>query len=109
MLSRMAPSSPLAMRTLHLLKTPDILCANDMPKNGGNYFVILEQYGVITSLLPALPHDYFPGPWTAAPERITVGHKTRCLCQTGRMEATIVALRPATRATTVNESGGCPT
>ena len=29
MLSRMAPSSPLAMRTLHLLKTPDILCAND--------------------------------------------------------------------------------
>src|ERR1700738_3398749 len=29
MLSRMAPSSPPAKRTLHLLKTPDILCAND--------------------------------------------------------------------------------
>jgi hypothetical protein len=30
MLSRMAPSSPPVMRTLHLLKTPDILCANDI-------------------------------------------------------------------------------
>src|SRR5713101_5183980 len=39
---------------------------------GANYLVILEQQGVITSLLPALPHDYFPGSWTAAPERITV-------------------------------------
>jgi len=29
MLSRMVPSSPLEKRTLHLLKTPDILCAND--------------------------------------------------------------------------------
>src|ERR1039458_4768842 len=29
MLSRMAPSSPPVKRTLHLLKTPDILCAND--------------------------------------------------------------------------------
>src|SRR5260370_27326790 len=29
MLSRMVPSSPPAMRTFHLLKTPDILCAND--------------------------------------------------------------------------------
>jgi hypothetical protein len=29
MLSRMAPSSPPEKRTLHLLKTPDILCAND--------------------------------------------------------------------------------
>src|ERR1700738_1389589 len=29
MLSRMAPSPPPAKRTLHLLKTPDILCAND--------------------------------------------------------------------------------
>ena|ERR1017187_7546751 len=29
MLSRMAPSSPPDMRTLHLLRTPDILCAND--------------------------------------------------------------------------------
>jgi hypothetical protein len=47
-----------------------------------NYFVILEQWGVITSLLPALPHDYSPGPWTAAAERINVGHKTRFLCQT---------------------------
>jgi hypothetical protein len=49
---------------------------------GANYFVILEQQGVITSLLPALPHVYFPGSWTAAPERITVGRKTRLLCQT---------------------------
>jgi hypothetical protein len=48
-----------------------------------NYLVILEQRGVITSLLPALPHDYSPGSWTAAPERINVGHKTRFLCQTG--------------------------
>jgi hypothetical protein len=71
--------------------------------------VILEQQGVITSLLPALPHDYFPGPWTAAPERITVGYRTRLLCQTGRMEATVVALRLARRGITVNESGGCPT
>jgi hypothetical protein len=29
MLSRMAPSSPPVKRTLHLLKTPDILLAND--------------------------------------------------------------------------------
>src|ERR1035441_10101441 len=29
MLSRMAPSSPPVKRTLHLLKSPDILCAND--------------------------------------------------------------------------------
>src|ERR1035437_3453816 len=29
MLSRMAPSSPPDMRTLHLLRTPDILSAND--------------------------------------------------------------------------------
>jgi hypothetical protein len=68
---------------------------------GANYLVILEQQGVITSLLPALPHDYFPGSWTAAPERITVGHKTRFLCQTDRMEATVVALRPFTRGITL--------
>jgi hypothetical protein len=30
MLSRMVPSSPPAMRTFHLLKTPDILCATDI-------------------------------------------------------------------------------
>jgi hypothetical protein len=29
MLSRMVLSLPPEMRTLHLLKTPDILCAND--------------------------------------------------------------------------------
>ena len=75
---------------------------------GANYLVIFEQQGVITSLLPALPHDYFLGSWTAAPERITVGHKTRFLCQTDRMEATVVALRPVTRGITVNERGGCP-
>jgi hypothetical protein len=39
MLSRMAPSSPPVMRTLHLLKTPDILCANDS-RPPGNYFVV---------------------------------------------------------------------
>src|SRR5450631_4166028 len=65
-----------------------------LPKSGANYLVMLEQQGVITSLLPALPHDYFPEPWTAAPEHITVGHKTRFLCQTGRMDATVVTLRP---------------
>jgi hypothetical protein len=47
-------------------------------KVGINYFVILEQQGVITSLLPALPHDYSPGSWTAAPERITVGLRQDC-------------------------------
>src|ERR1039457_833643 len=36
MLSRMAPSSPPDMRTLHLLRTPDILCANDS-RQFGNY------------------------------------------------------------------------
>src|SRR5258708_18419796 len=30
MLSRMVPSSPPEKRTFHLLKTPDILCANDV-------------------------------------------------------------------------------
>src|ERR1019366_8581883 len=34
MLSRMAPSSPPVMRTLHLLRTPDILCANDNRPTG---------------------------------------------------------------------------
>src|ERR1019366_2376535 len=34
MLSRMAPSSPPEKRTLHLLKTPDILCANDNRPTG---------------------------------------------------------------------------
>src|ERR1035441_5060198 len=34
MLSRMAPSSPPAMRTLHLLKIPDILLANDTDNPG---------------------------------------------------------------------------
>src|ERR1035441_8243264 len=34
MLSRMAPSSPPDMRTFHLLKTPDILCANDSGQPG---------------------------------------------------------------------------
>jgi len=34
MLSRMVPSSPPARRTLHLLKTPDILCANDSGPTG---------------------------------------------------------------------------
>jgi hypothetical protein len=51
----------------------------------------------------------FPGLWTAAPERITVGHKTRLLCQTGRMKATVVASSPVPRGITVNERGGCPT
>jgi hypothetical protein len=38
MLSRMVPSSPPAKRTLHLLKTPDILCANDMRRLTVNGF-----------------------------------------------------------------------
>jgi hypothetical protein len=39
MLSRMVPSSPPAMRTFHLLKTPDILCANDSRQSGHYYSV----------------------------------------------------------------------
>jgi hypothetical protein len=39
MLSRMAPSSLPVKRTLHLLKTPDILCANDSGPLGSNIFV----------------------------------------------------------------------
>ena len=39
MLSRMVPSSPPAMRTFHLLKTPDILCANDSRRSGNYYSV----------------------------------------------------------------------
>src|SRR5450631_878823 len=38
MLSRMAPSSPPEKRTFHLLKTPDILCANDSGRSG-SYFL----------------------------------------------------------------------
>jgi len=36
MLSRMVPSSPPDMRTLHLLKLPDILLANDRHPNGSH-------------------------------------------------------------------------
>ena len=54
-----------------------------------NYSVILEHKGVITSLLPALPHDYFLGPWTAAPKPITVGLRARFLCHTDRTDATV--------------------
>src|ERR1035441_5317097 len=39
MLSHVAPSSPPDMRTLHLLRTPDILCANDN-RQPGNYQVV---------------------------------------------------------------------
>src|ERR1019366_767371 len=38
MLSRMAPSSPPVKRTLHLLKTPDILLANDSGPLGSYVF-----------------------------------------------------------------------
>src|SRR5450631_1558103 len=41
MLSRMAPSSPPVKRTLHLLKTPDILCANDN-RPTGSYCLVLS-------------------------------------------------------------------
>ena len=51
-------------------------------KSVANYLVIIEQQGVTTSLLPALPHDYFHSSWTAAPQRINVGHRTRFLSQT---------------------------
>jgi hypothetical protein len=37
MLVCMDPSSPPVMRTFHLLKTPDILCANDTVKTLSNY------------------------------------------------------------------------
>src|ERR1035441_9219921 len=40
MLSRMAPSSPPDMRTLHLLRTPDILCANDIRPPVSNFVAI---------------------------------------------------------------------
>ena len=39
MLPRMDPSSPPVKRTLHLLKTPDILCANDRRVAGINEMV----------------------------------------------------------------------
>jgi hypothetical protein len=38
MLSRMDPSSPPEKRTYHLLKTPDILCANDSGHPFSNNF-----------------------------------------------------------------------
>src|SRR5277367_1722923 len=42
MLSCMAPSSPPVKRTLHLLKTPDILCANDTRRNRCSQIDILR-------------------------------------------------------------------
>ena len=50
MLSRMAPSSPLPMRTFHLLKTPDILCANDISPEG-SYFAVNRIAADCTLLL----------------------------------------------------------
>ena len=43
MLSRMAPSSPPVKRTLHLLKTPDILCANDNRLTGSYWLINLPK------------------------------------------------------------------
>ena len=51
MLSRMAPSSPPDMRTLHLLRTPDILCANDN-RLPGSYSYINQWFGVLRTDLP---------------------------------------------------------
>jgi Pyridine nucleotide-disulphide oxidoreductase len=69
MLSRMAPSSPPEKRTFHLLKTPDILCANDtlvgssysadtlrikefLTRNGHPYtYINLDQDSAVQSFL----------------------------------------------------------
>jgi hypothetical protein len=48
MLSCMAPSSPPVMRTFHLLKIPDILCANDS-RWEGVYFLDIP---------PGPPHPF---------------------------------------------------
>src|SRR5665213_654788 len=56
MLSRMAPSSPPDMRTLHLLRTPDILCANDNRPPGSYHSVTAEQgtkLGLRSATIPA--------------------------------------------------------
>jgi type I restriction enzyme, S subunit len=50
MLVCMDPSSPPAMRTFHLLKTPDILCANDTT-TGKSYLVVNPPNAVFASYL----------------------------------------------------------
>jgi hypothetical protein len=45
MLSRMVLSLPPEMRTLHLLKTPDILCANDRG-HGSVYRGVIDELPV---------------------------------------------------------------
>jgi hypothetical protein len=67
MLSRMAPSSPPEMRTLHLLKAPDILLANDN-RQAVSYWLINtgrrrsgEKFQLICAtnshFLPTLPFE----------------------------------------------------
>ena len=77
----LTPSREISTESLRLLFT-DIVQVDVSNRLFGqivakkvNYLVILQQQGVITSLLPALPHDYSPASWTPAPERITVGGK----------------------------------
>ncbi|MGB8537027.1 MAG: hypothetical protein WCD57_11470 [Acidobacteriaceae bacterium] len=65
-----------------------------------NYSVTFKQQGVITSLIPALPHDYSPGPWTSFLERSNVGNKARS-CQT----RAIATLRRAKFDIRVRNSG----
>ena len=43
MLPHMDPSSPPDKRTLHLLKIPDILCANDNRKPGSYRFINIDS------------------------------------------------------------------
>jgi hypothetical protein len=64
MLVCMDPSSPPVLRTFHLLKTPDILCANDN-RLSGNYYLVnnrawlryTRQVGM-WELMPLQARDY---------------------------------------------------
>src|ERR1700759_4198872 len=49
MLSRMVPSLPPEKRTFHLLKTPDILCANDTSTSTINYTVTFNTTFLLTT------------------------------------------------------------
>ena len=61
MLVCMDPSSPPVMRTFHLLKTPDILCANDNRLSGSYHFgntppsVMINRYFRIAGYSSEMP------------------------------------------------------
>ena len=55
MLVCMAPSSPPAKRTLHLLKTPDILCANDNRQPVSNLSSNSRRHWMKAALRAAFP------------------------------------------------------